>query len=173
MRKNWTESTRKEKRHRLATMQEDIRRGFIPVFADMPPVPKMGGRDAGQLPPPPDYKPPYVPPDTVDVEAPLLAAPEKLKELLRKSLDAADRILSIVPDPSQPEYLKMVSLQATVLQAVLSTQARVDETRLRGAVQDRFGELMERLQASRKPDVTLVSSPNGQHAPGPPPESPT
>lgn len=69
--------------------------------------------------------------------------------MTEKALLAADRILSIKIDPTHPDYLKITSLQKETLAAVLSTQARVDETTLRGARSDKRRELIDRIKSEQ------------------------
>lgn len=136
--------------------QEDIRRGITPDLRGIT-VP----RGAGVLPAPPDYKPPYQPLMT-DLPTPTIGPvepyaspppempPEKMRRLLDLAFEAAQRILEMSFDANDPDFLKKAALQQQVLSTVISTQARVDEGKLRGKADDKFGELLERLKVSRE-----------------------
>lgn len=71
---------------------------------------------------------------------------ERLAELVDLSLDRARDILKVKLRPYQKNYLKLLTIQKETLAAVLSTQARVDEKRLRGRTKDKLGDILEAVK---------------------------
>lgn len=55
-------------------------------------------------------------------------------------------ILNLRVTESHPDFLKIATLKRETLAAVLSTQAKVDETMLRGAKTDRRRELVQKIK---------------------------
>jgi len=51
-------------------------------------------------------------------------------------------------EPTMPDYLKLLAFQQQTLAAVLSTQTKVDETRLRSQQSDKLGDILARIRAS-------------------------
>ena len=64
------------------------------------------------------------------------------------ALARARDILSMRLEPTMPDYLKLMAFQQQTLAAVLSTQTKVDETRLRAQQSDKLGDILARIRAS-------------------------
>jgi hypothetical protein len=76
----------------------------------------------------------------------VLGQSEKLSALTELALDRAHDILSMRLEPTMPDYLKLLAFQQQTLAAVLSTQTKVDETRLRSQQSDKLGDILARIR---------------------------
>jgi hypothetical protein len=77
----------------------------------------------------------------------ILGQSDKLSALTELALERANDILSIRLDPTMPDYMRLMQLQQQTLTAVLSTQAKVDESQLRKQQGDRLGEILDKIRA--------------------------
>lgn len=66
---------------------------------------------------------------------------------MQLSLDRARDILKIKIEPHMPDYLRLLGIQRDTLSAVLSTQARVDESKLRAQNTDKMAELLDTIRS--------------------------
>lgn len=73
----------------------------------------------------------------------VLDSSAKLDDLTQKALDFYDELLSEPPDFSDP---KMLAAQESAARTVLTTQLRVDDSRLKKRTTDTLAELLKRME---------------------------
>jgi hypothetical protein len=70
----------------------------------------------------------------------------KLERVSAKAIDKADQILDLpLPSADHASFAAVLRAQNAVINSALTTQARVDENRLRAHVTDRLPELLKIL----------------------------
>ena len=80
--------------------------------------------------------------ETLTARDAVLDKSAKLDDLTQKALDFYDDLLSEPPDFSDP---KMLSAQESAARTVLTTQLRVDDSRLKKRTTDTLAELLRRM----------------------------
>lgn len=80
----------------------------------------------------------------------VLDSSAKLDSLTQKALEFYDELLS---EPMSTDDMKLLSAQADAARTILTTQLRVDDSRLKKRDGDRLGELLRRMDEE---DVRLM-----------------
>jgi uncharacterized protein YyaL (SSP411 family) len=84
----------------------------------------------------------------------VLDSSAKLDELTQKALDFYDDLLS---EPMSMEDMKLLSAQADAARTILTTQLRVDDSRLKKRTNDTLAELLKRIETE---DLRLMKTIN-------------
>ena len=113
-------------------------------------TPKLGSLDSLVLPSPTiHYAEPEILPSSSTRDA-VLDSSAKLDSLTQKALEFYDELLS---EPMSTDDMKLLSAQADAARTILTTQLRVDDSRLKKRDGDRLGELLRRMDEE---DVRLM-----------------
>jgi hypothetical protein len=67
-------------------------------------------------------------------------------------------IMGLKLDPSDPNFSKVLSLQAQIIGNVFSTTARTDPSKMKGKQGDLVGEILERIRAEKANGATPTAS---------------
>jgi hypothetical protein len=70
--------------------------------------------------------------------------------LLGLALESAKGIMSLKLVPEHKDFAKLMARQTSIVSAVLSTTARIDEARLRGRGKDKVHEILKAIEAEKK-----------------------
>lgn len=116
-------------------------------------VPSLGALDGIVLAPAPVHYEQVV--VTKEAREAVLDSSAKLDDLTQKALDFYDELLS---EPMSTDDMKMLSAQADAARTILTTQLRVDDSRLKKRNSDVLGQLLERMSVE---DARLVKVING------------
>ncbi len=115
-------------------------------------VPSLGSLDDIQLPSAPVH---YANPEILSVAIArdaVLDSSAKLDELTNKALQFYDDLLS---EPMSMDDMKLLSAQADAARTILTTQLRVDDSRLKKRTNDTLALLLERMD---KEDAKLINA---------------
>lgn len=70
--------------------------------------------------------------------------------MLGLALESAKDIMKLKLDPDHKDFAKLMARQTSIVSAVLSTTARIDEARLRGRNRDKTKEILEAIAAEKR-----------------------
>lgn len=70
--------------------------------------------------------------------------------MLGLALESAKGIMSLKLDPEHKDFAKLMARQTSIVSAVLSTTARIDEARLRGRGRDKVADILKAIEAEKK-----------------------
>lgn len=124
-------------------------------FKDFPfDVPQLGSLDSAQLPDVGDrYAPRPAParnePRLLDQDE-VLDAGVALDLLTQKAINKANQILDLDLDPENEQFTAILRAQTAQVQAIFTTQARVDEGRFKKKQADNMQKLLEILAGEEK-----------------------
>ncbi len=76
----------------------------------------------------------------------VLDASDGLDNLTMKALKKAEEILDMDLEPGSDDFSTILKAQVSQVQAILTTQARVDEGRFKKKQADKLGELLELIR---------------------------
>lgn len=116
-------------------------------------VPSLGALDGIVLPAVPVHYEQVV--VTKEAREAVLDSSAKLDDLTQKALDFYDELLS---EPMASDDMKMLSAQADAARTILTTQLRVDDSRLKKRTTDTLAQLLARMEQE---DVRLMKVVNG------------
>jgi hypothetical protein len=105
-------------------------------------VPSLGKLDDIVLPATPAYV--TVQPELIVTRDAVLDSSAKLDSLTQKALEFYDELLSA---PTSFDDLKLLNAQSDAARTIMTTQLRVDDSRLKKRSDDTLAKLLERMEA--------------------------
>lgn len=130
---------KREERERLVAAVDEVYKPMAP--------PSLTGLDNIDL----RVPDPFQSPNTDVEEFPVLTfdASSGLADLTELSMEKAKEILSITTEEKDDSFLSILRAQVSLITTVFTTQARVDESRLRARQADSLPKLLEQLRQEK------------------------